>query len=76
MSSTSKGENAISLAAPAGWELIQNVLSPISEKEKHTLVSLLETLKCDLVAYLNPEVDMAEIAANSPTNQSNFYDMN
>ncbi len=75
VSLTSKGENAITLATPAGWEFIQKVLSPISDKEKHALVNLLETLKCDLVGYLTPEVDMAEIIENSPTNQSNLYEL-
>jgi DNA-binding MarR family transcriptional regulator len=75
VSLTSKGESAISLAAPAGWDFIQKTLSPITDKEKHALVGLLETLKCDLVGYLNPEADMAEIVKNSPTNQSNLYEL-
>jgi len=75
VSLTSKGENAITIAAPAGWEFIQKILSPISDKEKHALVNLLETLKCDLVGYLNPEADMTEIIKNSPTNQSNLYEL-
>ena len=72
---TSKGENAVRLAAPAGWDFIQKTLSPISDKEKEALVSLLETLKCDLVGYLNPEADKAQIIKNSPTNQSNLYEL-
>jgi MarR family transcriptional regulator for hemolysin len=75
VSLTSKGENAISLATPAGWEFIQKILSPIPDKEKHALVNLLETLKCDLVGYLNPEASMTEIVKNSPTNQSNLYEL-
>lgn len=75
VSLTSKGENALKLACPAGWEFIQKILSPISYKDKYALASVLETLKCDLFGYLNPEVDMAEIIKNSPTNQPNLYEL-
>jgi MarR family transcriptional regulator for hemolysin len=75
VSLTGKGEDVIKLAAPAGWEFIQKILSPISYKDKYALVSLLETLKCDSLGYLNPEVDMAGIIKNSPTNQPNLYEL-
>lgn len=75
VSLTSEGENALKLAVPAGWEFIQKILSPISYKDKYALASLLETLKCDLLGYLNPEVDMAEIIKNSPTNRPNLYEL-
>jgi DNA-binding MarR family transcriptional regulator len=75
VSLTNKGEKAIKLAAPPGWEFIQKLLSPISDKEKDGLASLLETLKCDSLGYLNPKVDMAEIIRNSPTNRSNLYEL-
>lgn len=75
VSLTSKGENALKLALPAGWEFIQKMLSPISDKDKNALAGLLERLKCDLLGYLNPKVDMAEIIRNSPTNKSNLYEL-
>jgi MarR family transcriptional regulator for hemolysin len=75
VSLTGKGEEAIKLAAPAGWEFIQKLLSPISDKDKDSLASLLETLKCDSLGYLNPKVDMAEIIKNSPTNRSSLYEL-
>jgi DNA-binding MarR family transcriptional regulator len=75
VSLTSKGENAVELATPAGWEFIQKILSPISYKDKDALTSLRETLRCDLVGYLNPEMDMAEIIKNSPTNQPDLYEL-
>lgn len=75
VSLTSKGENAIKLATPAGWEFIQNIMSPMSDKDKDALTSLLETVTCDLRGYLNPEVDMAEIIEDSVTNQRNLYEL-
>jgi DNA-binding MarR family transcriptional regulator len=71
---TSKGENAVEPATPAGWEFIQKILSPISYKDKHALASMLETVKCELLGYLNPEVDMTEIIRNSVTNQPGLYE--
>jgi len=74
VSLTTKGENALKPATPMGWEFIQKILSPISDKDKHTLANLLETVKCELLGYLNPEVDMAEIIKNSVTNQPGLYE--
>jgi MarR family transcriptional regulator for hemolysin len=75
VSLTSKGENVINLATPAGWEFIQEILSSIPDAEKRALVSRLETLKSDLVGYLNFRADKAEIIENSPTNQPNLYEL-
>ena len=70
---TTKGDNALKPATPTGWEFIQKILSPISYKDKHTLANLLETIKCELLAYLTPDINMAEIIKNSPTNQPGLY---
>jgi DNA-binding MarR family transcriptional regulator len=74
VSLTSKGENAIKPATPAGWEFIQKILSPLSYKDKHALASMLEIVKREALGYLNPEVDMAEIIKNSATNQPDLYE--
>jgi DNA-binding MarR family transcriptional regulator len=74
VSLTSKGENAVEPATPAGWEFIQKVLSPLSYKDKQALASMLEMVKCGALGYLHPEVDMAEIVKNSPTNQPGLYE--
>jgi DNA-binding MarR family transcriptional regulator len=74
VSLTNKGENAVAPAAPASWEFIQKILSPLSAKDKHALASMLEIVKCEALGYLNPEVDMAEIIKNSATNQPHLYE--
>jgi len=74
VSVTDKGKGAVEQAAPAGWEFIQKILSSISYKDKHAVASLLETLKCEFLGYLNPQVDMAEIVKNSCTNQPGLYE--
>jgi DNA-binding MarR family transcriptional regulator len=74
VSLTNKGEAAVEPATPAGWEFIQKILSPLSHMDKQALAGMLETVKCEAVGYLNPEVNMAEIAKNSTTNQPGLYE--
>jgi DNA-binding MarR family transcriptional regulator len=74
VSLTDKGKKAIEPASPVAWEFIQEILSPLSDKDEHTLAGLLETVKCQCLGYLNPETDMAEIRKKSVTNQPGLYE--
>ena len=74
VSLTSKGENALKPAMPASWEFIQKILSPIPYEDIYALANQLETVKCELLGYLNPEMDMTEITRNSITNQPRLYE--
>jgi hypothetical protein len=74
VSLTSKGENALRPAAPAGWEFIQKILSALSDKDKQALNSMLEVVKCEVDAYLNPEADMTKIIEDSYTKQPGLYE--
>ena len=71
---TGKGENALKPAMPASWEFIQKILSPIPYEDIYALANQLETVKCELLGYLNPEMDMMEITKNSITNQPGLYE--
>jgi hypothetical protein len=73
VSMTDKGKAAVEPAAPAGWEFINKLLSPLSYDEKRALASMLETIKCELIGYLNPEMDMAEIVNKSFTKDPDLY---
>jgi DNA-binding MarR family transcriptional regulator len=73
VSMTDKGEKAVVPAIPAGWEFINKILSPLSYNDQRALASMLETVKCELVGYLNPEMDMAEIIKNSFTKDPGLY---
>ena len=73
VSLTSKGETAVEPAVPEGWEFIHRILSPLSYNDQRALASMLETVKCELVGYLNPEMDMAEIIKDSFTNRPDLY---
>jgi MarR family 2-MHQ and catechol resistance regulon transcriptional repressor len=73
VSLTTKGEKAVEPAIPAGWEFIHKILSPLSYNDQRAFASMLETVKGELVGYLNPEMDMAEIIKNSFTNRPDLY---
>ena len=73
VSMTNKGKEAAEPAAPAGWEFIHKLLSPLSYDDQRALASMLEAIKCDLVGYLNPDMDRADIIKNSFTNDPNLY---
>jgi DNA-binding MarR family transcriptional regulator len=74
VSLTSKGKKALGPAAPAGWEFIQKILSPLSDKDKQALNSMLEVLKCEIDGYLNPEEDKTKIIKDSYTKQPGLYE--
>jgi DNA-binding MarR family transcriptional regulator len=73
VSMTDKGKEAVEPAIPAGWEFIHKLLSPLSYDEQRALAGMLETIKCELTGYINPEMDMAEIIKNSFTNDPSLY---
>jgi diphthamide synthase (EF-2-diphthine--ammonia ligase) len=60
LTSTSKAEKVYVLASIAGWELIQEILSPLSDKDKRILVKLLEMLRDKTYDYLGPG-EVAEV---------------
>ena len=58
LAATDKAQKAYVLASVAGWELIQEILAPLSDKDKRTLIKLLETLRDKTYDYL----DSGEVA--------------
>ena len=73
VSFTNKGETAVEPGITAGWEFIHQILSPLSHNDQRALASMLETVKCELTAYLKPEMDKAEILKTSLSNQPGLY---
>jgi len=72
VSLTQKGEEAVGPAIPAGWEFVKKLVSSLSYDEQRALADTLETLKCELTGYLNPEMDKAEIAKKSVTRKGDL----
>jgi DNA-binding MarR family transcriptional regulator len=58
LTATDKADKAYVLASVAGWELIQEILAPLSDRDKRTLIKLLETLRDKTYDYL----DSGEVA--------------
>jgi len=73
VSFTEKGKTAVEPAIPEGWEFIHQILSPLSDNAQRDLASMLEIVKSELVGYLNPEMDKAEILKSSLSNQPDLY---
>jgi DNA-binding MarR family transcriptional regulator len=53
LSMTSKGEQAYRRATPAVSRLVEDLLSPLSHKDKDTLISLMEALRGQALQHLN-----------------------
>jgi DNA-binding MarR family transcriptional regulator len=71
---TSKAENALKLAIPAGWEFIQKIMSPLSEEDRHTFARLLETLRYETLNYLNPGEDIEAMAVEDDKSHLNMME--
>ena len=70
---TEKGKKAVVPAEPVGWEFIKGILSVLSYEEKDALINLLERVRQELVVYMNPGQDRAEIIKRSVKSQHDFY---
>jgi DNA-binding MarR family transcriptional regulator len=64
LAATDKAEKAYAVASVAGWELIQEILTPLSDKDKRSLIKLLETLRDKTYDYLDTG-EVAEVVKGS-----------
>ena len=71
---TSKGEEALKPATLAGWEFIQEILSPLSYEDKQTFINLLLTVQYAASNYLNPGKDIAEIRRTEAKSHDNLME--
>ena len=67
---TSRAEKACVMASVAGWKLIEEILSPLSDKDKHTLISLLETLRDKTYDYLGSGEVVEEVKRHETENMA------
>ncbi len=74
VSITSKAENALKPATRAGWEFIQKITSPLSNEDKHTFIRQHDTLRYEILKYLNPGVDVEEMARNDDEGHANLME--
>ena len=69
---TSKVEKDFVLATAAGWGLIQEILSPLSDEDRLTLIRLLETLRDKTYDYLDSGEVVEEVRRNEAENMAQF----
>jgi len=61
---TNKAEEAYKPATTAGWNLVQEILSPLSNEDKRNLIKLLETVRDKTYDYLEPGGVVEEVRVN------------
>jgi DNA-binding MarR family transcriptional regulator len=67
---TSKADKAYVLASVAGWGLIQEILSPLSDKDKRTLIKLLATVRDKAYDYLGSKETAEEVKRDEGENMA------
>jgi DNA-binding MarR family transcriptional regulator len=71
---TSKGENALQPATRAGWEFIQKITSSLTYEDRHTFIKLHDTLRYEIFKYLNPGVNVEEMARNEDESHASLME--
>ena len=69
---TQKGENLLKQATVPGWELVQEIVSCLSEEELQTFIRLMEKVRGKAFQYLYPGGVMEEIRTNEAENMARF----
>jgi len=69
-----KGKDALKPATLAGWEFIQEILSPLSYEDRRTLVSLLKKINYKTLEYINPGADIEEMLRGEAKRHDNLME--
>jgi len=69
-----KGKDALKPATLAGWEFIQEILSPLSYEDRRTLISLLKMINYKTLEYLNPGADIEGMLRDETKRHGNLMD--
>jgi DNA-binding MarR family transcriptional regulator len=69
---TSKAEKAYVPATVAGWGLVQEILSPLSDEDKRALIKRLEMLRDKTYDYLEPGEVVEEVRVNESETMAPF----
>jgi DNA-binding MarR family transcriptional regulator len=74
LSLTQKGKEKLDQASVPGWDLVQEMMSPLSEKELNTLAGLLELIRKKAFEHLNPEKTMKEVKIDDMEKVARFLE--
>jgi DNA-binding MarR family transcriptional regulator len=69
---TKKGKDIYERSTVAGWQLILDILSKMTEEEINTLVRQLEEVRDTTHQYLNPGEELEEVNINDVQNMKRF----
>jgi len=69
---TQDGKEIFERATVAGWVLVQEILSRLSEEEMRSLSRLLETVREKAIDYHNPRETIEEVKRNDSKNMARF----
>ena len=72
LSITEKGNEMLDQATTSGWELIQHILSPLSDDELVLLSSMLQRVRQRAFEYINSEQDMERIDMSEADDTAHF----
>jgi len=67
---TSKGEQAFKPATPPAWSLIEDIMSSLSDEEKHTLIKLLEKVRDKALQHVSADADIRKTGSYETTDLS------
>jgi len=69
-----KGKDALKPATQAGWEFIQEILSPLSYEDRRTLISLLKMVNYKTLECLHPGADIEGMVRDEAKSHDNLME--
>ena len=69
-----KGKDALKPATLAGWDFIQEILSPLSNEDRRTLINLLKMINYKTLEYLNPGADIEGMLRDETKRHGNLME--
>jgi DNA-binding MarR family transcriptional regulator len=69
-----KGKDALKPSTQAGWDFIQEILSPLSYEDRRTLINLLKMINYKTLEYLNPGADIERMLKDEAKSHDNLME--
>lgn len=74
LSLTQKGKEKLDQASLPGWDLVQEMMSPLSEKQLNAFADSLEMIRKQAFEYLNPKETMQEVRIDDIAKVAQFLE--
>jgi DNA-binding MarR family transcriptional regulator len=69
-----RGKEALKPATQAGWDFIQEIISPLSYEDRRTLINLLKMINYKTLEYLNPGTDIQRMLKDEAKSHDNLME--